>query len=47
MTGAIQAPAGTISIGVLDNTGGSMIIYSGRASLGPPNEIGRFTCAWR
>jgi hypothetical protein len=46
MPGVIQAPVGTIPVGVLDNTGGEMIIYSGKASLGPPNILGRFRCAW-
>ncbi len=47
MNGFMRSQAGTQSIGVLDNTGGEMIIYSGRASLGPPDIIGRFRCAWR
>ena len=46
-TGIVQGPLGEASIGVLDNTGGSMIIYSGAASLGPPTILGQFTCAWR
>lgn len=45
--GYIQSPAGTVAIGVLDNTGGRMIIYDGAPSLGPPPEIGTFVCQWR
>lgn len=45
--GYIQSPAGSVAIGVLDNTGGRMIIYDGAPSLGPPTEIGIFVCQWR
>ena len=45
--GVIVSPLGTTAIGVLDNTGGQMIIYSGRATLGPPTVLGRFACNWR
>lgn len=45
--GVIETARGNLSIGVLDNTGGQMIIYGGRPSLGPPDTIGRFVCNWR
>jgi hypothetical protein len=45
--GVILTPEGSISIGVLDNTGGQMIIYSGTPTLGPPQTIGRFVCQWQ
>jgi hypothetical protein len=44
--GVIVSPLGTTQIGVLDNTGGQMIIYSGKATLGPPAILGRFACNW-
>ena len=46
-TGTIDGPLGRFAIGVLDNTGGRMIIYDGTPSLGPPNELGEFVCSWR
>jgi len=46
-SGIIEGPLGRITIGVLDNTGGRMIIYDGAPSLGPPNELGEFACNWR
>jgi len=46
-SGSILIPQGTISVGVLDNTGGQMIIYGRRPSLGPPETIGRFVCEWQ
>jgi hypothetical protein len=45
--GQITAPQGSIRIGVLDNTGGRMIIYGDQASLGPPTTLGEFYCQWR
>ena len=45
--GAIETMQGALSIGVLDNTGGQMIIYGGRPRLGPPDTIGRFVCDWQ
>ena len=45
--GVIATGAGSFSVGVLDNSGGQMIIYGGKPSLGPPDTIGRFTCGWR
>jgi hypothetical protein len=42
----MSGPLGAMEIGVLDNTGGRMIIYIGRAILGPPDTIGQFVCAW-
>jgi len=45
--GMIVSPLGNTSIAVLDNTGGQMIIYGGRATLGPPTILGRFACDWR
>jgi hypothetical protein len=44
--GVMSGPRGAIEIGVLDNTGGRMIVYNGRATLGPPDAIGQFVCAW-
>ena len=46
-SGTIDGPLGRIVVGVLDNTGGRMIIYSGTPSLGPPNELGEFVCSWQ
>ncbi len=46
-TGIVEGPLGTKTIGVLDNTGGRMLIYDGTASLGPPRTLGEFACAWR
>ena len=46
-SGVIQTAQGTLSVGILDNTGGQFIIYGGRPSLGPPATIGRFACTWR
>ena len=43
--GVIATAQGGMSIGVLDNSAGQMIIYSGRPSLGPPETIGRFVCS--
>ncbi len=45
--GYVSGPPGTIRIGVLDNTGGRMIIYGGTASLGPPTTLGEFRCQWQ
>ena len=45
--GVVVTPQGSFTIGVLDNTGGQMIIYGGRPSLGPPEILGRFVCDWR
>jgi hypothetical protein len=45
--GVIETPQLQIRIGVLDNTGGQMIIYDGVPSLGPPETIGRFVCTWK
>ena len=44
--GVMSSPLGIVQIGVLDNTGGQMIIYNGRATLGPPETIGKFVCMW-
>lgn len=46
-SGVIETAEQGLSIGVLDNTGGQMIIYGGKPSLGAPDTIGRFTCSWR
>jgi hypothetical protein len=46
-SGTIDGPLGRIAVGVLDNTGGRMIIYSGTPSLGPPNELGELVCSWQ
>jgi len=35
-----------VHISVLDNTGGRMLIYSGRISLGAPTILGEFSCQW-
>ena len=45
--GIIATPQGPLRIGVLDNTGGQMIIYGGAPSLGPPQTIGQFVCKWQ
>ena len=44
--GLMSGPLGAMKIGVLDNTGGRMIIYNGRATLGPPATIGQFVSVW-
>jgi hypothetical protein len=44
--GVISGPLGAMEIGVLDNTGGRMIVYSGRLRMRPPDTIGRFLRAW-
>ena len=36
----------TFRVGILDNTGGEFVIYDGTATLGAPNEMGRFACQW-
>jgi hypothetical protein len=46
-SGVMSSPLGTASIGVLDNTGGRMIIYDGKPSLGAPRTFGEFVCSWR
>ena len=45
--GIVQIPTYSGIIGVLDNTGGRLVIYGGQASLGPPPELGQFGCQWR
>lgn len=46
--GVVLAPAGRIAIGVLDNLPGDrMIIYGGKPSLGPPDQVGEFVCRWQ
>jgi hypothetical protein len=45
-SGVITTPQGALTIGILDDTGGQMIIYGGRPSIGPPNILGRFICRW-
>ena len=45
--GVIVTSQREFRIGVLDNTGGEMIIYGGAPSLGPPQTIGRFVCVWQ
>ena len=44
-SGVIESALGEMSIAVLDNTGGRMIIYDGKASLGPPTAPGEFACS--
>jgi hypothetical protein len=44
--GIMNGPLGSMRIGVLDNTGGRMLIYNGQASLGAPDTIGQFICSW-
>lgn len=46
-TGVITSPQGVLRIGVLDNTGGEMIIYEGTPRLGAPQTLGRFVCRWQ
>lgn len=45
--GVIITSQGPLRIGVLDNTGGQMIIYGGAPSLGAPQTIGQFVCRWQ
>jgi len=45
--GVIVTPRGNLRIAVLDNTGGKMIIYSGRPTLGAPQTLGEFVCRWQ
>ena len=45
--GMLVGPLGRQIIGVLDNTGGKMIIYDGKATLGPPRTLGEFLCDWQ
>ena len=44
--GIMSGPLGSMQIGVLDNTGGRMLIYNGRPTVGAPDTIGQFICAW-
>jgi hypothetical protein len=44
--GIMSGPLGSMQIGVLDNTGGRMLIYDGRPSLGAPETVGQFICSW-
>ncbi len=44
--GLIIGQFAPISISVLDNTGGEMIIYDGTPSLGPPEILARLICNW-
>jgi hypothetical protein len=44
--GTMSGPLGSMQIGVLDNTGGRMLIYNGQPSLGAPDTIGQFICSW-
>jgi hypothetical protein len=44
--GIMSGPLGSMRIGVLDNTGGRMLIYNGGPSLGAPETIGQFICSW-
>ena len=44
--GMISGPLGAMTIAVLDNTGGRMLIYNGRFTLKAPDTIGQFICAW-
>jgi hypothetical protein len=45
--GVITNSQGALRVGVLDNTGGQMLIYEGTPRLGPPTMIGRFVCDWQ
>jgi hypothetical protein len=45
--GVITGPFAPIPVAVLDNTGGRMIIYDGRPSLGPPSILAQLVCKWR
>lgn len=45
--GLITGQFAPISISVLDNTGGEMIIYDGTQSLGAPEILARLICNWR
>ena len=44
--GMMSGPLGAMTIAVLDNTGGRMLIYNGRPTLKAPDTIGQFICAW-
>ena len=47
--GVLRTPDGDYGVGVLDATGANgsqLIIYDGRASLGPPTVLGEFRCRW-
>jgi hypothetical protein len=41
--GVMSGPLGSMQIGVLDNTGGQMLVYDGRPTLGVP---GSFSSVW-
>ena len=48
--GVLRTSDGDYVIGVLDATGSDgsqLIIYDGRASLGPPTVLGQYRCRWR
>ena len=35
-----------MSLVILDNTGGKMMIYDGRPTLGAPQQLGQLLCKW-
>ena len=41
--GVMSGPPGSMQIGVLDNTGGQILIYDRRPTLGASES---FSCAW-
>ena len=46
--GFIRGPLGVIAVGVLDNTGGRMLIYEGGVpSMNAPKTLGEFVCQWQ
>ena len=44
--GVISGDFPPISVSVLDNTGGQMIIYDGGVSTGAPAVLARLVCSW-
>lgn len=45
--GIMGTPTGNIKVGILSSTGGKFKIYSGKATLGPPEVYGEFIANWR
>lgn len=45
--GILGAPSENIRVGILSSTGGKFKIYSGKATLGPPELYGEFMAKWK
>lgn len=45
--GVLGTPSGNMRVGILSSTGGKIQIYSGKASLGPPELHGEFLAKWK